>query len=150
MTQEERNRLAELAAMAWAARRNEKDWAHWYGSNDKGIASVFASDGLTIVKGKELAEIMDNYINQKPSHKDVANWLHDRYCRTSKGNPLENPTFHFEMPTDDADYLYTIGWTSPIDFNLSRKKKKQINGVACFIAGGVFSVLLAAVFNWIF
>lgn len=150
MTKEERDRLAELAAMAWGARRHEKDYSVYYGTDFKGVRAVWVSDGLVMVKVKELADAVDDWNNQKPSHKEVAEWLHERYCQSSKDNPLENPTLHFEMPINDPDVMYTIGWTKPFEFNLSRKKKSQISGASYFVAGFLFSELLTALFNWIF
>jgi hypothetical protein len=145
MTKEERDRLAELAAMAWGARRHEKDYSVFYGTDFKGIRAVWVSDGLVMVKGKELADAVDDWNKQKPSHKEVAEWLHERYCESSKGKP-KNPTLHFEMPINDPNMMYSIGWTGPFEFDLSRKKKAQIKGFLGFIIG----VLATALFNWIF
>lgn len=75
MTKEERDRLAELAAMAWGARRHEKDYSVYYGTDFKGVRAVWVSDGLVMLKGKELADAVDDWNNQKPSHKEVAEWL---------------------------------------------------------------------------
>ena len=99
MTKEERNRLAELAAMVWSAQRHEKDYSVFYGTDFKGVRAVWVSDGLVMVKGKELANAVDDWNNQN---------------------------------------------------NLSRKKKSQISGASCFVAGFLFSELLTALFNWIF
>lgn len=75
MTKEERNRLAELAAMAWGALRHEKDYSVFYGT-DKGIRAVWISDGLVMVKGKELTDAVDDWNNQKSGKNNVqAEWF---------------------------------------------------------------------------
>lgn len=146
MTKEERDRLAELAAMAWGALRHEKDYSVFYGTDFKGIRAVWVSDGLVMVKGKELADAVDDWNNQKPSYKEVGIWLHNKYTEAKKDYPNKNPKIEFEVPTDYETYCYQLKWAGPITFDLTRKERSIINKILGFLAG----VLLTALFNWIF
>lgn len=143
MTKEERDRLAELAAMAWAARKNDEAHSDFLGEKPKGIQVVWVSDGLAVVRISDLIEVVTDWANQKPHYKDVAEWLHKRYEEMVKDHPGKNPTLEFEMPVKNPTYAYKMSMSSSSLFHLSRKVKGQIK---YFIIG----VLATALFNWIF